>query len=404
MKLLMLLPSQARGGAEEQSLTIARAAVARGWEVHAGFPAVPGTNSLRQDFTSAGAICHQLAIAEIPTRWRHLADLQRLLRTVAALLTIKPDVVQIALPSPISGMGSILACGLLRLPTAVVFHSTPVRVSFGRRLRAYAWARARNQQWIAVSESSRELVCQSFQTAPDEVLRIYNGAKTRGTDFSLSTLPKQAEVCSTSARQSVCQELGFSETDRLILTVGRLHPDKGYLDLLHTIPHLLAEFPNAKFLWVGEGEFRAQLISEVKKYGVTDAVRMLGHRTDVLRLMQASDLLAFPSHVEAMSLVLLEAMAAGLPLVASRVGGTPEVVTDQIHGRLCHVGDSCDLLAKLRWALQHPQQMREMAARASERVREFSEERMIEETLETLQRLRRGELGHAEESSLLFPS
>lgn len=393
MKLLILLPSQARGGAEEQSLTIARAAVARGWEVHAGFPALPGTVSLRQDFTAAGVSCHPLAIAEAPARWRHLADLQRLLRTVAALLTIKPDVVQIALPSPIAGVGSILACGLLRVPTAVVFHSTPFRVSFGRRLKAYAWARARNQQWIAVSENSRELVCQSFEAAPAEVLRIYNGARLANDNGDRAV-----------ARQSLCRELGFSETDRLILTVGRLHPDKGYRDLLHTIPHLLAEFPNAKFLWVGEGDFREVLAEEVEKYGLGDAVRMLGHRSDVLRLMQAANLLAFPSHVEAMSLVLLEAMAAGLPLVASRAGGTPEVITDQIHGRLCQAGDSCDLLAKLRWALHHPEQMREMAARAAERVREFSEERMIEETLAVLQRSCRGKAGHAEESSVLFPS
>ncbi|MEO6725254.1 MAG: hypothetical protein ABIP14_08120, partial [Blastocatellia bacterium] len=75
-----------------------------------------------------------------------------------------------------------------------------------------------------------------------------------------------------------------------------------------------------------------------------------------------------------------------------------------VHGLLCHAGDSCDLLATLRWALNHPEQMREMAARASERVREFSEERMIAETLAALQRLRQGKVGHAEESSLLFPS
>jgi glycosyltransferase involved in cell wall biosynthesis len=393
MKLLILLPSHARGGAEEQSLTIALAAVGRGWEVHAGLPALPGTVSLEQDFTAAGVTCHPLAIAEIPTRWRHLADSQRMLRTISVLLTIKPDVALIALPSPISGTGSILACGLLRTPTAVVFHSTPIRVSFGRRLKAYTWARQRGQQWIAVCEYSRDLVRQSFQAAPNEILRIYNGARLANHDGDRA-----------AARQGVCQELGLSETDRLILTVGRLHPDKGYRDLLHTIPYLLADFPNAKFLWVGEGEFREQLISEVKKYDVADAVRMLGHRTDVPRLMQAADLLAFPSHVEAMSLVLLEAMAAGLPLVASRAGGTPEVITDQIHGRLCHAGDSCDLLATLRWALNHPEQMCEMAGRARERVQEFSEERMIEETLDTLQRLRQGEIGHAKESSLLFPS
>jgi glycosyltransferase involved in cell wall biosynthesis len=393
MKLLILLPSQARGGAEEQSLTIARAAVGRGWEVHVGLPDEPGTISLRQDFISARTTCHQLAIAETPTRWRHLADAQKLLRTVAALLRIKPDVALIALPSPISGSGSILACGLLRVPTAVVFHSTPIRVSFGRRLKAYAWARARNQQWIAVCEYSRELIRQSFGTGSNELLRIYNGARLANSDSDRAT-----------TRQSVCQELGFSETDRLILTVGRLHPDKGYRNLLHTIPYLLAEFPNAKFLWVGEGEYRELLSDEIMKYGLAGAVHMLGHRTDVPRLMQAADLLAFPSRVEAMSLVLLEAMAAGLPLVAARVGGTPEVITDQVHGRLCHIGDSCDLLAILRWALNHTEKMREMAARARERVQEFSEERMIEETLDILQRLRQGEVGHAKESSLLFPS
>ncbi|HMV50958.1 MAG TPA: glycosyltransferase family 4 protein [Blastocatellia bacterium] len=394
MKLLMLLPAQARGGAEEQSLTIARAAALRGWQVHVALPPLPETASLRQDFTTAGAVCHSPAIAETPARWRHLADLKRMLRTIAALLAIKPDVALIALPSLIAGASSILACGLLRVPTAVVFHSTPGRVSFGRRLKAYAWARARNQQWIAVCDYSRELIRQSFETAPNEVLRIYNGAGTRGTDFSLSA----------SARQNLCLELGLNESDCLILTVGRLHPDKGYRDLLHTIPHLLAEFPNAKFLWAGEGEFRQTLTEEINQYGVADAVRLLGHRADVPQLMQAADVLAFPSHVEAMSLVLLEAMAAGLPLVASRVGGTPELITDQIHGRLCHTGDSCDLLATLRWALQHPQQMREMAARAKERVREFSEERMIEETLAVLQRLSRGEAGCADKSSVLFPS
>ncbi len=394
MKLLMLLPAQARGGAEEQSLTIARAAALRGWQVHVALPALPETASLRQDFAAAGAVCHSPAIAETPARWRHLTDLKRLRRTVAALLTIKPDVALIALPSLIAGAGSILACGLLRVPTAVVFHSTPGRVTFGRRLKAYAWARARHQQWIAVCDYSRELIAQSFAMPPGEVLRIYNGAKHCGTDFSPSA----------SARQILCRELGLNESDRLILTVGRLHPDKGYRDLLHTIPHLLNEFPNAKFLWAGEGDFRQTLTEEINNYGVADAVRLLGHRTDVPRLMQAADLLAFPSHVEAMSLVLLEAMAAGLPLVASRVGGTPELITDQVHGRLCHTSDSCDLLATLRWALQHPQQMREMAARAKERAREFSEERMIEETLAVLQRLSRGETGCAEKSSVLFPS
>lgn len=394
MKLLMILPSLARGGAEEQSLTIARAAIRRGWEVHAALPNTAGTVSLFDDFSSAGAICHALTIADVRSRWPMFAELKRLLMTAARLLIIKPDVAQIALPSPIAGASSILACALLRIPAAVVFHSTPVRLSFGdKRLKAYAWARRRAQQWIAVSEYSRKLISQSFETSPDEILRIYNGAKAGNGNSDRST-----------ARQNLCLELGLREEDSLILTVGRLHPDKGYRELLHTIPHLLAEFPKAKFLWAGEGEYREELFRQIELYGIADAVLMLGHRSDVRQLMLAADLLAFPSHVESMSLVLLEAMAAGIPIVTSWAGGTPELISDQIHGLLCHVGDSCDLLAKLRWAFNHTEQMQAMAESARERVREFSEETMIAETLAVLEKLHTGTVGRGEESSVLFPS
>ncbi len=394
MKLLMILPSLARGGAEEQSLTIARAAINQGWEVHAVIPDSPGTGSLIVDFNSSGVTVHTSAIAESPSRWPVASELKRALRTLTKLLIVKPDVAMIALPSPIAGGSSIPACALLRVPTAVVFHSTPVRLSFGgKRLKAYAWARRRAQQWITVSEYSRKLISQSFEVSPEEILRIYNGAKTTNENGERS-----------SARQNLCRELGLREDDRLILTVGRLHPDKGYRELLHTIPHLLAEFPNARFLWAGEGEDREELYRQIELYGIADAVRMLGHRADARQLMLAADLLAFPSHVESMSLVLLEAMAAGLPIVTSRAGGTPELISDQIHGLLCHVGDSCDLLAKLRWALDHTEQMRAMAESARTRVKEFSEEKMIAETLAVLERLREGAVGCGEESSVLFPS
>ncbi len=394
MKLLMILPSLARGGAEEQSLTIARAAIRRGWKVHAALPNTTGTVSLISDFSSAGAICHPLTIADVPSRWPLIDELKRLLMTAVRLLMTKPDVAQIALPSPIAGAGSILACALLRIPTAVVFHSTPVRLSFGdKRLKAYAWARRRAQQWVVVSEYSRKLISQSFDVSPEEILRIYNGAKTTDDNGERST-----------ARQRLCRELGLPEDARLILTVGRLHPDKGYRELLHAIPHLLAEFPNAKFLWAGQGGDRDFLRQQIEMYGVADAVRMLGHRADARHLMLAADLLAFPSHVESMSLVLLEAMAAGLPIVASQAGGTPELISDQIHGLLCHVGDSCDLLAKMRWALNHTEQMQAMAESARARAREFSEEKMIAETLALLEKLHTGVVGRGEKSSVLFPS
>jgi glycosyltransferase involved in cell wall biosynthesis len=167
--------------------------------------------------------------------------------------------------------------------------------------------------------------------------------------------------------------------------VARLDSQKGYDYLIPTLPHLLKQFPDIHFAWVGEGDQKAALERQLETYGVRSAVSLLGYRQDVPQLLQAADLFVFPSHYEGFPFAVLEAMAAGVPIVASATNAIPELIEDGIHGRLCRTGDSCDLLETLRWALQHPDAMQMMAEQASNHVARFSEVAMIQETLAALE-------------------
>ncbi len=380
----MLFPSEVRGGVEEHSLIIATAAVKQGWEVHAGFPQTTGLTSLIRDFRINGVSYHQLEIAETDAYESKKTRLLRLGRVATLLYRVRPDVVLMALSAPGRCLESMLACRLLKIPAAVIFHSFPFPISFTRRrLQVYAWARTMKQQWIAVSDNTRKILCESFQIPQDEVIRIYNCAKVT------HTLNGDNQENTLLLRRQVRQELGLSECCWVLLTVARLHPGKGYSNLLQTIPHIAKEFPNAIFVWAGEGEHKEHLLREIREYGVEDKVLLLDHRSDTPRLMKAADLFILPTHYEGLPLTLLEAMTYHLPVVISAVNGIPEVIQDKVHGLLCRAGDNCDLLETIRWALRHPTAMREMARNAQLRVRDFSEEGMVRETLDVLRRLGR---------------
>ncbi|MGH8001007.1 MAG: glycosyltransferase family 4 protein [Brasilonema sp.] len=379
MRLLVIFPSTNRGGTEEYALTLASAAAQGKWEVHAAFPQTEGTESLIQDFKTRGIHYHSLNIAngnvcELKKIGKYLPQLAL---TMALLLKLRPDVVQLNLPYPDHCLGSLLACGLLRIPTAVVFHLIPKQYSLtDKLLRVYAWARKRNQQWIAISENNRKLLCDFFRIPQDQVLRIYNGTKLE-SDFT-SYNPEQAR----QLRHQVRQELGLSETSQILLTVGRLSSQKGYVDLIPVIAPIVHEFPDVKFIWVGDGEQRETLVKKVKAYGVEDHVLFLGYRCDVPKLLKSADFFVFPTHFEGgQSFALAEAMAYGLPIVTSDASGIPEVIENQVHGLLFPVGNNQKLLEAIRWALKYPDTMQKMAQNAQLRSQEFSEEKMVKETL-----------------------
>lgn len=148
--------------------------------------------------------------------------------------------------------------------------------------------------------------------------------------------------------------LGLSPSTIVIGTVGRLEPRKGTDTLLAAVAALRAEHPNVALVVVGEGPLRAELAARAEQLGIASVVRFLGDRTDVDEILAALDVFVLPSRTEGMSNALLEAMAMGLPVVATAVGGTPEVIGDGRSGLLVPADDAAAMTAAIGRVLADP--------------------------------------------------
>jgi glycosyltransferase involved in cell wall biosynthesis len=213
---------------------------------------------------------------------------------------------------------------------------------------------------------------QTFGTGPDEIRVLYNGIEIDpGMDR-----PHGAET--DALRQEVRIELAVPPDAKLLLTTARLHEQKGYLDLLQIVPRIVDEFPDVLFVWAGDGQQREALEIQVREQNLQNHVRVLGYRTDISRLLRASDLFVFPSHYEGgCSAAIREAMAYRLPIVCSDAGGIPDVLHNGTHALMFRVREVDGMLVQLRVALSSPAKMRWLAEQAHRRILDFSSNRMV---------------------------
>jgi len=172
--------------------------------------------------------------------------------------------------------------------------------------------------------------------------------------------------------------LGIPEDVPVVGTVGRLVERKGHLDLLAAWPAIREAVPDAELLLVGDGPLRGELARLAERRGCADSVHLPGRRQDVPRLLDLMDVFVFPSHYEGLPGAVLEAMAAGLPIVATPVDGNAELITHCRNG--LHVGVRTP--EELAWAtirlLEHPELSTSLGTAARERARaDFRTEQMV---------------------------
>jgi glycosyltransferase involved in cell wall biosynthesis len=182
------------------------------------------------------------------------------------------------------------------------------------------------------------------------------------------------------AQRAAARELlGLPEAAFVAGTVGRLDPVKNLHLLLQTHAFLVSKHPHVRTVIVGDGDERASLEAHARSLGITDSVTFAGYRSNVRELMAAFDVYVNTSSYEGVSLTILEAMATALPVVATRVGGNPEVVIDQETGLL--VPAIARSLADAIGGLVHDERRRRVLGDAGRfRVkRHFSITRMVEE-------------------------
>lgn len=171
-------------------------------------------------------------------------------------------------------------------------------------------------------------------------------------------------------RAAAKTRLGLESGTVVIGTVGRLEPRKGTDTLLDAFAALRSEHSDVALVVVGEGPLRLELAARAERLGIASRVRFLGDRPDVDEVLAALDLFVLPSRTEGMSNALLEAMAMALPVVATAVGGTPEVITDGRSGLLVPADDPPAMAASIGFVLADPARGRGLGAAARAVVEE----------------------------------
>lgn len=226
---------------------------------------------------------------------------------------------------------------------------------------------------VAVSEAVRQDFSKLAHVPLSKIETIYNGI-----DINSFNTRHQ--------RQAKRAEMGWSDETPIVLMVAVLRRGKGHEVLFEAIPRLLEAIPNAKIKLVGDGEQDQILHQQAAAFN--GVVEFLGQRMDVPELLGASDVLVLPSWSEALPTVLIEAGAASLPVVATNVGGTAEIVEDGKTGYVIPTGDAAQLAQRLIDLLQAPQQAQEMGQAAHQRVTAlFSLEQQAKQTVALYERI-----------------
>jgi sugar transferase (PEP-CTERM/EpsH1 system associated) len=219
-------------------------------------------------------------------------------------------------------------------------------------------------RFVTVSQDLHRWLVDDVRVPAPKVQTIYNGVDT--TRFA------------PGDREEARRALGIPLEAGVVGTVGRLDPVKDQAGLIRAVAGIQGQRP-AMLVIVGDGPLRGALDGLRYELGLGDRLRLLGERQDIPQILQALDCFALPSVGEGVSNAILEAMATGLPVVATRVGGNVELVRDGVTGRLVDVGQPEVLGRALAGYLGDPSLVRRHGAAARARAeRDFGLARMLE--------------------------
>lgn len=204
---------------------------------------------------------------------------------------------------------------------------------------------------IAVSDAGRRDSVARGRLVPERVHVIHNGVDTR-----------RFGAVDGVAAGVVRAEFGIPETSPLMVGVSVLRRDKGFHHLLAAMPSILERVPAAHVLIAGDGAEAASLQSQAEAAGLADVVHFAGRRNDIPEVMASGDLFVHPTLHDTLPTVVAEAMAAGLPVVAGRIGGVVEMVDEDTTGLLVDPGDEAALAAACIRLLAGAEEARHMGA------------------------------------------
>jgi L-malate glycosyltransferase len=361
-KVFYLLDSLEIGGTETQAVELALRLPADEYEITLGCLRLQGPLLTRlrgsevrvQEFHPRGGI-------DSP------AGLYQLLRLAAFLRRQRFDVVHTHdLWSNVMGVPAARLAGV------------PAIISSRRDLAHFDWYEGKRRVWLrriqnlsnvvlANATPIRDALVAEDGFAPEKLRVIHNGVDTEKFQGGKRD------------RERLVPDAGDG---KLVVLVGNMHSDvKGHPWLIAAAPAVVREFPTTKFVFAGDGESRATFEQQVAALELQQSFVFLGRRDDIPDVLASCDIAVLPSKAEGLPNAVLEYMAAGLPTIASRVGGNAELVQDGVTGLLVPPQDSGALANALLRLLRDPQLLQLIASGGRRLATEgFSFERLVRET------------------------
>jgi glycosyltransferase involved in cell wall biosynthesis len=359
-RVLALIKGLGPGGAEALLVTFAGLRDRREFEHDVAY-LLPGKNHLVDALEREGARAFCLDV-------RREADLRWAFRLRRLLREGRYDVLHVHSPYA-AGVGRLVVRSLpRRVRPAVVSTEHNLWGSFRVMSRVVnAATLPLGDAWLAVSTPVRDSM-PGFIRGRVEVL--VNGVRVERF--------RQPE----SQRLAVRDELSIGPAEVAVFTVANLRRQKAYPDLLRAAARALEQQPQLRFFAVGQGPLREELEQLHAELGLGDRFRFLGYRDDVARLLAGADLVAMASTFEGFPLAVMESLAAGVPVVATRVGGVPDAVTDGVEGCLVEAGDVDALAGAIVELASDPDRRAAMARAARERGAGFDVRAAVQRTEE----------------------
>lgn len=337
----------------------------------------PPIDKLQQIFEKVGARVIPLNISGKLDPFRDFSQALLLARTIKKE---SPDLIHLH-GFKAGFLGRIASLGFPRIPVVLTVHNfyahpDQSRIPFSCFQQVERVLSRRANGIIAVSEALKRNLTDTLGVEDGKIIRIYNG-------IHYESFRNNGEKGS-----SFKAELGIPEGVPLVGTAARLAPQKGLGIFLEASRIILDKGRPCIFLVAGEGPMKEELENRVNSLNLKGKVIFPGRVDNIAEFLSCLDIFILPSLSEGLSITLLEALAAEKPVVASRVGGVPEIVTDGVTGTLVPPGDPVSLASKVMEYLDNPEHSKNMGIRGSHRIKDnFTLENMVKRTEELYKEL-----------------
>ncbi len=350
-RLLLFIQSLELGGSETQCVEVARQLAREGYSVTVGCLWKGGP--LEKKLTEAGVRCVVFPVPGTLLRPNALLQMLKLaafIRRERFSIVHTNDLYSNLFAIPAAWLGGAPVIVSSRRDMGRWWWYTPARRKLLRRIQSLS------TRVLVNSEAVRQQLITRDGFKPERIVVVYNGIDmerfSRAKADRLQLLP------------------GVSQGSKTIVMVANMHTGaKGHGDLIEAAQAVKKEFPEARFLLAGDGEMRPFFEDQVRALGLEEMFVFLGHRTDIPQLLSCSDIGVLASKSEGLPNAVLEYLAASLPVVATAVGGVPEIIENEVHGLLIPPESPAALSTSLLRLLRDPQLRANLGKAGQERVR-----------------------------------